>query len=87
MHAENSSRIREDLRQLLRDLHTRSEDLPHLKLRVTQTLGGQDPPPIQLHERMERLWWQFSEACKKIHGPGGRTLSFGRSRHLTDYPK
>eukprot|EP00969_Alexandrium_andersonii_P094512 4175659-Alexandrium_andersonii.AAC.1 len=36
---------------------------------------------------MERLWWQFSEAWKKVHGRGGRTLSFGRSRHLTDYPK
>eukprot|EP00969_Alexandrium_andersonii_P116525 5151270-Alexandrium_andersonii.AAC.1 len=53
-----------------------------------ETLNGHDPPPIQLRERMERLWWQFSEAWKtKVHGRGGRTLSFGRSRRLTDFPK
>eukprot|EP00969_Alexandrium_andersonii_P170367 7532630-Alexandrium_andersonii.AAC.1 len=37
---------------------------------------------------MERLWWQFSEAWKDmVHQRGGRTLPFGRSRYLTDFPK
>eukprot|EP00969_Alexandrium_andersonii_P161004 7115154-Alexandrium_andersonii.AAC.1 len=85
-HAENSNHIREDLRQLLRELHLGCEDLPDLQWHIEQTLQGQDPARIQLWKRMERLWWHFSDAWKEIRGRG-RVLSFGRSRTLTDFPK
>eukprot|EP00969_Alexandrium_andersonii_P320988 14184232-Alexandrium_andersonii.AAC.1 len=65
MRATNSIRIIDHLRGQLRDLWARSEDRPHLRWYIEQTLDGCDPPTVQLHERMERLWWLFSEAWEE----------------------
>eukprot|EP00969_Alexandrium_andersonii_P015656 684969-Alexandrium_andersonii.AAC.1 len=67
--------------------------MPHLCWYIARTLDGDDPPTFQQHQRMETIWWHFSETWKnevvqeQRQGRRKRTLSFSRSRHLMDYAK